>query len=117
MADFRKLRVWDKADSLAMVAYDLAAITKSAGHPDLADQIKRSAGSIPFNIAEGSGHRSRREFARFLGYSIASSCELENQLAFARNVRAISYADCATTSEKIIEVRKMLRGLVKKLEG
>jgi four helix bundle protein len=117
MADYRKLRAWNKADALAKVVYKLAEATLDAGEAELADQMKRAALSIPANIAEGSGHRSRKEYARFVTYSIASSCELENHVKFAMDVRAICYADWKKTSEKIVEVRKMLRGFLRKLGG
>ena len=117
MSDYRKLRVWPKAFALAKIVYKLAIRARNEGHADLADQMKGSAGSIPSNIAEGSGHRSRKEFARFLSYSIASSCELESQLEFARDIRVISYAEWNKTTDRTTEVRKMLRGLVKKLDG
>lgn len=117
MADYRNLRVWGKADALAKVVYKLAETALDARQAELADQMKRAALSIPANIAEGSGHRSRKEFARFVTYSIASSCELENHVKFARDVRAICYADWKKTSEALVEVRKMLRGLQRKLGG
>jgi four helix bundle protein len=53
MADYRKLRVWHKADALAKVVYTLAETTLGAGHTELADQMKRAALSVPANIAEG----------------------------------------------------------------
>jgi four helix bundle protein len=115
MSDYRKLRVWPKAFVLAKIVYKLAIRARKEGHTDLADQMKASGGSIPFNIAEGSGHHSRKEFARFLTYSVASSCELESQLEFARDIRVISYAEWHKTTERTTEVRRMLRGLIKKL--
>jgi len=117
MADYRKLRVWHKADALAKGVYKLAETTLDAGQAELADQMKRAALSVPANIAEGSGHRSRKEFARFVTYAIASSCELENHVKFARDIRAICYADWKKTSEELVDVRKMLRGFLKKLGG
>jgi four helix bundle protein len=111
MADYRKLRVSQKANTLAETIYTLAKLIKRAGEPELATQMKRSAISISDNVAEGSGHRSRNEFARFLDISIASSCELENQVNFARRIKALPYSDTAKTLERIEEVRKMLTGL------
>ena len=115
MADYRKLRVSQKAEALAETIYSLAKIIKRGGEPELAGQMKRAAISISDNIAEGSGHRSRKEFARFLDISIASSCELENQVNFARRIKALAYSDAVKALERIEELRKMLTGLRDKM--
>ena len=111
MSDYRKLRVAQKADALAETIYNLAKITRRGREPELASQMKRAALSISNNIAEGSGHRSRKEFARFLDISIASSCELEDQVNIARRIKVLPYSDATKTLESIEEIRKMLTGL------
>ena len=115
MADYRKLRVWQRADDLAQKVYKFSGPIRRAGHSDLADQMKRSGGSIPNNIAEGSGHKSRKEYARFIVYAIASACELETQVSFARKISAIAYSEATKTLEELVVIRKMLIGLHKKL--
>ncbi|MDB4870493.1 MAG: ribosomal protein [Gemmatimonadales bacterium] len=71
--------------------------------------------SIPTNIVEGSGQESRREFGRFLRYAANSATELEYHLVIARDIRAISLNDYATLVSQTVEVRKMLRGLIKRV--
>ena len=115
MADYRKLRVWQKSEVLAVTVYSFAHGVKDAGHAELSDQMKRAAGSIGANIAEGSGHRSRKEFARFLTYAIASSSELENHVNHARNIHVIGWNDCAHLDQEISSIRKMLEGLRRKM--
>ena len=117
MADYRKLRVWGRAAKLTKVIYKMAAAASRAGHPGLADQMERAAGSIGANIAEGSGHRSRKEFARFLTYSIASTCELENHVGTARDVDVITWPQSVRAFEEIEGVRKMLTRLRDKMDG
>jgi four helix bundle protein len=75
----------------------------------------RAAMSISANIVEGREHKNDREFARFLGYSLASTSELEYHFIVARDVRAITAADFSSTLAQIVDVRKMLHGLVNKL--
>ena len=111
MGDYRKLRVSAKAAALAEMIYKLAKFIRRAGEPELASQMKRAALSVSNNIAEGSGHRSRKEFARFLDISIASSCELEDQVNLARRIRTLPYSEATKALERIEEVRKMLTGL------
>jgi len=75
----------------------------------------RAAMSIPTNIVEGSSQDSRREFGRFLSYAANSATELEYHLMIARDIRVISVNDCAALVSRTVEVRKMLRGLLKRV--
>jgi len=83
----------------------------------LRSQIIRAAMSIPANIVEGRRQASEREFARFLRIAINSGYELEYHLIVARDIGAISQADCASLLRELIEVRKMIHGLIKRLAG
>jgi hypothetical protein len=61
--------------------------------------------------------KTDREFARFLGYALASTSELEYHFIVARDVRAITAADFSSTLSQLIDVRKMLHGLMSKLSS
>jgi four helix bundle protein len=111
MSDFKKLRVWRKAHSLALNVHRLASSIRGAQNVSLRSQMVRAAMSIPANIVEGREQQSEREFARFLGYSLGSSSELENHLIVARDVKAISSTDFRSIIDQLIDVRKMLHGL------
>jgi|GEM_PF-2233198 len=52
----------------------------------LVSQMRRSAISIPSNIAEGHGRRYRKEFAHFISTAIGSFCELETQISVAKMI-------------------------------
>jgi four helix bundle protein len=117
MADYRKLRVWERSAQLAVRILATADIAKAAGHSRLSEQMKGSAESISSNIAEGSGHESRKEFARYITYAIASSCELENQLKLLYDIHVMNWKQYATLSEEVAAVRKMLRRLREKMDG
>lgn len=71
--------------------------------------------SVPANIVEGSAHTSPREFARFVQYALASVSELEGHLQLARDLQFISEQDFAALLGGIVDVRKMLHGLLKAL--
>jgi four helix bundle protein len=71
--------------------------------------------SVSANIVEGREQKSEREFARFLGYALGSTSELEHHLIVARDLRTITDTDFSSTLDQLIDVRKMLHGLLAKL--
>jgi len=71
--------------------------------------------SIPANIVEGRRQDSDKEFARFLRIALNSGCELEYHLIVARDIGVMSEADSETLLRQVIEVRKMIHGLLNKL--
>ena len=73
--------------------------------------------SVPANIVEGSGQESRLEFGRFLRYAANSANELEYHLMIARDIKAITLTDFAGLHSRTVEVRKMLRGLIKRVSA
>ncbi len=73
--------------------------------------------SIPANIVEGRRQDSEKEFARFLRIGLNSGCELEYHLIVARDLGVMSEADSESLLREVIEVRKMIHGLLNKLGG
>ena len=63
---YRDLVVWDKAMDLAGAVYRFCDALPSRRFSALANQLRRAAGSIPSNIAEGYGRRSRGDYMRFV---------------------------------------------------
>jgi four helix bundle protein len=115
MSDFKKLRVWRKAHALTLNVHRVAASIRGAQFAPLRNQMVRAAMSVSANIVEGREQRTDREFARFLGYALGSTSELEHHFIVARDLRAITQSDFTSTLEQIIDVRKMLHGLLAKL--
>jgi four helix bundle protein len=115
MQDFRRLAVWEKAHMLALSVHRLTAKIPRHGNSGFVSQIRRAALSIPANIAEGSGRASNRDFANFIQISIASSSELEYHLEFAAGAELVATEECAARQAEVVEVRRMLIGLQKKL--
>ena len=86
-------------------------------YASLRNQIFRAAMSIPANIAEGRRQKSEKEFARFLGYALNSSSELEYHLIVARDTKVIVESDFVSLVSQTITVRKMLYGLLKRISA
>jgi four helix bundle protein len=115
MSDFKKLRVWRKAHALTLNTHRVVASIRGAQYAALRSQMIRAAMSVSANIVEGREQKTEREFARFLGYALASTSELEYHLIVARDLRAITNTDFSSTLGQLIDVRKMLHGLLTKL--
>ena len=115
MTDFKKLKVWEKAHSVAVETHFMVKGMRSSLHFSLQSQMWRAAASVPTNIAEGSRQLSRREFGRFLRYALNSNTELEYHFILARDIDAIPRAGAARLLASIEEVRKMLYGLLRRL--
>ena len=83
---FRDLRVWQKSMDLTVTIYRLTGSFPREEVFGLSSQLRRSAVSIPSNIAEGQGRLNTREFRQFLGVARGSNCELQTQLEIARRL-------------------------------
>ena len=114
-SDFKELKVWQKAHALALAVDRAANSNRSVAYASLKSQMIRAAMSIDANIAEGRGHRSDRELIRFLRISIGSAYELESHLIMGRDRGFLKEPDFVRLMESLIEVRKMLIGLRKKI--
>lgn len=115
MADFKKLRVWNKAHALALNAERVASEIREAAHKPLRPQLNRAAMSIPTNIVEGRSKKTDRDFARYLGYALGSACELEYHIILAHDVGAIPEADFDALIRQVVDIKRMLHGLIDKL--
>jgi four helix bundle protein len=112
MREFRKLNVWQKGLNLAKDTYLFSNELNDEKHYSLADQIRRSAISIPSNIAEGSSRRSDKEYYRFMEIALGSSFELETQLLIAESFTEKEVTDLL---ERNVELQKMISGFMRAL--
>jgi four helix bundle protein len=115
MQDFRNLAVWQKAHRLSLNIHRFSLEIPRSGNAAFISQIRRAAESIPANIAEGAGRGSDADFARFVQIAIGSSSELESHLLFAAEVEMIPSEPTKARMGEVIEVRRMLIGLRKRL--
>jgi four helix bundle protein len=116
MQDFRKLRVWQKADDLTFAIY---AASKAFPHDErfgLTAQIRSAALSIQSNIAEGFGRGTKADTARFLQMAIGSGAEVANHLHVARRLGYLSAEQYKPLSESTEHVRRMLIRLLLRLK-
>jgi four helix bundle protein len=115
VADFKKLRVWRHAHALALNVAKVARKITNADYSSLRRQMIRSALSVSANIVEGREKDTEPEFARFLEIAKGSVSELEEHLITARDLDLISAADFHSVNDQLVNVRKMLSGLLTRL--
>lgn len=104
MRNFRDLEVWNLSRGLVKEIYFLMKTMPDEEKFGLTSQIKRSAISIPSNIAEGSAKKSNKDFSRFLEISLGSCYELETQLILCSDVDLITKE---IIEEKIISLQTL----------
>jgi four helix bundle protein len=113
--DYRDLLVWQKAMDLA-VAVEKICDQLPLRAASLKSQMRRSAGSIPANIAEGNGRFSRHDYIRFLGIANGSVRELETHLEMA--ARTYGRTENIEAGLRLaLDVVRLLAGLVRALRG
>lgn len=113
--NYRNLLVWQKAHASAVKVHRSTESIPRNGNTGLIGQIRRAALSIPANLAEGCGRASDADFAKFVQIAVGSSSELEYHLQFAFDTALIHRAEFEGRQKEIVEVRRMMIGLLKKL--
>jgi len=107
MNNYKELKLWQKSVELAAKIYELTTSFPKEEVYGLTSQIKRSAISIPSNIAEGAGRNTKRDFNNFLGISTGSSYELETQLIIANKVCFLSNSALQDLQGELTQIQKM----------
>lgn len=115
MQDFRKLEVWRRSHQFVLEVYRISRQLPVDERFGLSSQIRRAASSIPSNIAEGCGRRGRTELRQFLHMSMGSASELEYLLLLTRDLHMIDIAKHHGAEAELIEIKKMLAGLLQRL--
>ena len=113
---YKDLKVWKKGMDLTKAIYLFTRGFPSEEKFGLSSQIRRSAVSIPSNIAEGYGRGSRIDYCRFLKIACGSLYECQTQLELALDFEYISPQQFSRTQSIAEEVSKMLNALIRKLE-
>jgi four helix bundle protein len=116
MWDYRRMNVWIRADKLAKEVNSLTLSFPSFEKFELGSQMRRSSGSMPDNIVEGSGKTSDKEFVHFLNYAKGSARELDSQVGRCVEAGYFSEEVGKRLKEEILVVVKMICGTIRKLK-
>ncbi|MDH3944645.1 MAG: four helix bundle protein [Anaerolineae bacterium] len=113
--NYRDLQVWQRGIALVKQIYLLTETFPTHEKYGLSSQIQRAAVSVPSNIAEGHARGSTPEFRRFIQISLGSLAEIDTQLEIAIQLTYIKQDNASPVIQLVIELRKMLFGLINSL--
>ncbi len=112
---YRDLIVWQKAMELVKETYILVKKLPKEETYALSDQMRRAAISIPSNIAEGYGRKSKTEYSRFLDIARGSLFELETQIHIGIMLGFFTEEDSDKAFKLSSEVARILNSIITKL--
>jgi four helix bundle protein len=112
---YRDLEVWQQGMALAEACYRITKTFPKAEVDGMVSQIRRSAVSIPANIAEGYGREYRNDYVRFWRIAQGSLKELETHLLLASRVALITTKTAQPILAQCESTGKLLRALLRAL--
>jgi len=112
---FKDLKIWQKGIGIVKLVYQLTESFPNKEAYGLTSQMRRSAISIPSNIAEGFKRYHNREFKQFLYIALSSAAELETQIIIARELDYINEDQLKSISEHLDHLGRMTTALIQKL--
>lgn len=113
---FRDLIVWQKAMELVKEVYIITRDLPIEEKYGLTGQLRKSAVSVPSNIAEGWGRKGTGNYLQFLKISNGSLCEADTQLTLCVMLDFLNDEKVNRAKSLIEEVGKMLRSLINTIE-
>jgi four helix bundle protein len=113
---YRELKVWQKSYCLCLEVYKATKGFPQDEKYGLTSQIRRSAVSVPSNIAEGYGRKTTQEYLHSLYIAYGSLCEFQTQLLLAVDLGYYHRKEGDDLVHDIEEVERMLKALMKSLD-
>lgn len=113
MNNYKKLNVWQNSHALTLKIYEATKAFPKEELFGLTSQMRRSAVSIPSNLAEGTSRRSQKEFSRFIEIAQGSAFELEYQLFLSSELGYLKSNDFTSINAHLTHVLKELHNLQK----
>jgi four helix bundle protein len=117
MKNFKKLLVWQKGMKIVELTYQMTDDFPESERYSLSYQCRKSAVSIPSNIAEGSSRKSNKDNHRLAEIAYGSSFELETQILVAQFRKYSSPMLIEELLDEIDQEQKMLTKYLKQLDG
>ena len=116
MKTFRDLLIWQNSIELVTKIYQETKQFPEDEKYGLVTQLRRSAVSIPSNIAEGYGRNSKREFSRYLHIAMGSLFEVQTQIEIAQNLKYLKEETFLALFESSREIERMMSSFINTLK-
>ena len=113
IASYRDLEVWQLAMAVVETCYRLTTSFPAREQFELVAQMRRSAVSIPSNIAEGQGRRMTGAYLQHLSVAAGSHAELETQVEVARRLGYLTQGDAEEIVGQLRSLGRMLTALIR----
>jgi len=115
MQDFRKLYVWKKSHVLTLEIYKVTRNFPKEELFGLTSQLRRSASSIPTNIAEGCVKSSQKELSRYLYIALGSASETEYLILLCYELNYVKEIEYQKLLFDVQEIKKMIISFILKI--
>lgn len=115
MKPHKNLDAWKKSFSFVKAVYVVTEKFPTDERFGLISQIRRSAVSVPSNISEGAGRKSKKEFINFLSIALGSLSELDTQILLSKELGFIDPITCNDLISELDIIGKLIYGLMKSL--
>ena len=114
---YRDQFIWKRGIQLSVNCYRLTEKFPKSELYGLTSQIRRASVSVPSNIAEGYGRRTKNEYIHFLHIALGSLRELDTQLIIAKEVKLTDYALFSPVLEEADRMQGILVSTLQKLKS
>jgi four helix bundle protein len=111
----RDLIAWQKAMDLVVLVYKATEGFPRHELYGLTSQIRRAASSVPANISEDQGRRSKSEFRQFLEDARGLLLELDSHLELSLRLKYLTPTQYGRINEQLVEVSRIVNGLLRSL--
>lgn len=116
MRDYRNIQAWQRADDMTVAVYECTKGFPREEIYGLTSQLRRSAYSVPSNMAEGSARESLKDYLHFLYIARASLTETQYFVHLSRRLKYLDQQQHDSLMEAIQSTFRPLHGLIKAVE-
>jgi len=112
MGNMNNMEVWKEAKSLAVKIYHLSNNASFSKDFSFRDQVRRTAISVPSNLAEGEESLFEKVSIKFFGISSASLAELRTQIEIAKEIGYVKENEYSELSNAMEILAKRIKKLI-----
>ncbi|MFY0608367.1 MAG: four helix bundle protein [Cyclobacteriaceae bacterium] len=116
MRNFKDLEVWKESHQITLDIYKITVDFPVEEKYGIVSQMRRSATSIPTNIAEGCGRSGQSELKRFCDIAMGSASELEYQLILSNDLGYLTEHELESILESLVRLKKRLNSFIQYLK-